>query len=235
MSMYLDQKNKTWVVQIQRTGADKQKRRRCQRVRGTRADALAAEKIMTTELEAEVSADCQKQSHRQEMERAATVLGLAPNMATTSRSFARPPTLRAYYSDRIVPHIKAICSDASKQKVVAPWQYLLYRLGDLPLDEITTEVINRYAEQMVLPGAALSFHVRKDGKMRKPKTDTLGAPTVNKQLQQLKATLRLAAEERTITAVPIIRMLPADDAQEVVPPSEEQFDLSCAQPKNFET
>jgi len=188
---------------------------------------------MTAELEAEVSAVCQEQSHHQEMEPAATGLGPAPNTATTSQSSARPPTLRAYYSDRIVSHLKAICSDASQQKVIAPWQYLLYRLGDLPLDEITTEVINRYAEQMVLPGAALSFHVRRDGKMRKPKTDTLGALTVNKQLEQLKATLRLAAEEHTITAVPIIRMLPADDAQEVVPPSEEQFDLVVRAAEEF--
>jgi integrase len=233
MSVYLDKKTNTWVVQVQRTGADRQKRRKCQRVRGTRTDALATEKKMIAELEVEVAAIRKTQEHQQQKRHAATILGLNPSVATASRSSARPPSLRDYYSNRVVPHLQATCSSASQQKVIAPWQYLLYKLGDMRLDEITTEVIHRYAEQMVLPGAALSFHVRRDGKMRKPKTDTLSALTVNKQLQQLKATLRLATDERTLGAVPVVRMLPADDAQEVVPPSEEQFDLVVRAAEEF--
>jgi integrase len=233
MALYLDKKANTWVVQVQRTGADKLKRRRCQRIRGSRTDALAAEKKMVADLETAIANIHHEQEYQQKKIQAATMLGLDPSAATTSRRSARPPTLRAYYSDRVVPHLKAICSNASQQKVIAPWQYLLYKLGDLRLDQITTEVINRYAEQMVLPGAALCFHVRSDGKMRKPRTDTLSALTVNKQLQQLKATLRLAADEGTLDAVPLIRMLPNDDAQEVVPPSEEQFDLVVRAAEEF--
>jgi integrase len=156
---------------------------------------------------------------------AAAVLGLDLNEMAKPTKPDVLPTLRDYYTDRVVSRLRAICSPATQQKVVASWQYLLHKLGALRLDEITTEVIHRYAEEMILPGAALSFHVRQDGKLRRPKCDTLTALTVNKHLQQLKATLRLAAEEGKLAQAPTIRMLPADDAQEVVPPTEEQLDL----------
>ncbi|MGC9986694.1 MAG: hypothetical protein ABSF35_24140, partial [Polyangia bacterium] len=224
MSYYMDRQTQTWVIQAQRTGADKVKRRRCQRVRGSRADAQAAETKMIAELETEVKVVQQAQEQQEQKSQAAAILGLDPQVVTKPRISAKPPTLREFYLDRVVPRLRAICSAASQQKVVACWQYLLFRLGDLRLDEITAEVVNRYSEEMILPGAALSFGARKDGKPRRPKTDTLGSLTVNKQLEQLKSSLRLAAEEGKLAAVPKVRMLPTDDAQEVVPPSEEEFD-----------
>jgi len=105
----------------------------------------------------------------------------------------------------------------------------------LRLDEITTEVIHRYSENMILPGAALSFRTRKDGKARKSKVDTLGSLTVNKQLEQLKSSLRLAVEEGKLAAVPKVRMLPTDDAQEVCPPARRNSAGSCMPPPNFGT
>ncbi|HJX51745.1 MAG TPA: site-specific integrase [Polyangia bacterium] len=224
MSHYLDPTTETWVIQIQRTTAAKQKLRRCQRVRGSRADAQAAEAKMIAELETEVKVVQQAQEQKEQQSQAAAVLGLDPSVVTKPRVSAKPPTLREFFSDRVAPRLRAICSPATQLKVVSCWQYLLFKLGDLRLDEITTEVIHRYSENMILPGAALSFRARKDGRPRKSKVDTLGALTVNKQLEQLKSSLRLAAEEGKLAAVPKVRMLPTDDAQEVVPPSEEEFD-----------
>jgi integrase len=224
MSYYLDPKTQTWVVQAQRTGADRLKRRKCQRVRGSRADAQAAEAKMIAELETAVKVVQQAQERQEQKSQAAAILGLDPEVVTKPRVSGKPPTLRAFYLERVAPRLRAICSPATQMKVVASWQYLLFRLGDLRLDQITTETIHRFSEEMIMPGAALSFRARKDGKPRKPKTDTLGSLTVNKQLEQLKAALRLAAEEGKLAAVPTVRMLPTDDAQEVVPPSEEEFD-----------
>jgi len=223
MSHYFEKKTQSWVIQLQRTGVDKQKRRRCQRVRGSQADAQAAEAKMIAELEDEVRLVREAQDQQERKSQAAAVLGLDPEVVTKPRASAKPPTLREFYLDRVAPRLAAICSSATQQKVVSCWQYLLFRLGDLRLDEITTEVIHRYSENMILPGAALSFRTRKDGKARKSKVDTLGSLTVNKQLEQLKSSLRLAVEEGKLAAVPKVRMLPTDDAQEVVPPSEEEF------------
>jgi integrase len=155
---------------------------------------------------------------------AAATLGLDPTTATKPNAFAAPPTLRDYYARRVVDHLKAICSSASLQKVATPWAYLLYYLGDYPLDQLGAEVINTHAERMLKPGSARTFTVRKDGKPRKPKTDKLAGVTVNKHLQQLMATLRLAHEEGVIRSVPKVRFLPEDDTQEVVPPSDAEFE-----------
>jgi len=235
MSHYLDQRTQTWVIQIQRTGADRLKRRKCQRVRGSQADAQEAEKKMIAELEADVTLVRQAQEHQERKSQAAAVLGLDPSAVTKSHASAKPPTLREFYLDRVAPRLRAICSLATQQKVVSCWQYLLFKLGDLRLNEITTETIHHYSEEMVLPGAALSFRTRKDGKPRKSKVDTLGSLTVNKQLEQVKAALRLAVEEGKLAAVPKVRMLPTDDAQEVVPPSEEELAGSWTPPPSFGT
>ena len=202
MSYYLDQKTQTWVVQAQRTGADRLRRRKCQRVRGSQADAQAAEAKMIAELESDVKLAREAQDQQERKSQAAAVLGLDPEVVTKPHASAKPPTLREFYLDRVAPRLAAICSPATQQKVVSCWQYLLFKLGNLRLDEITTEVIHRYSENMILPGAALSFRARKDGKPRKSKVDTLGSLTVNKQLEQLKSSLRLAVEEGKLAAVP---------------------------------
>jgi integrase len=180
---------------------------------------------MTQELDAEVARLRSLDQQEAERSKAAMLLGIDLDSTTSSPDSKRPPTLRDFYKDRVVPHIQALYSAAALQKAVAPWAYLLYRLGDLRLDQITTQVIHKYEEEMTLPGAARCFRVRRDGRARKPRTDKLSNGSVNKHVQHLMAALRFAGDEGVLTTVPRARLLPLDDTQEVLPPTDEEFEI----------
>lgn len=233
MSIYLDKKAGSWVVQLSRSAPGGTPLRRCKRIRGTRTDAKKTEAEMATELDREVALLRQQQQDAQERIRAAQILGVDLTPTTSPPASQQLPTLRSFYMERVVPHMRALYSPAGLQKAVAPWAYLLHRLGTLRLDEITTQVIHRYEEELTTPGAAMSFHVRRDGRMRKPKADSLSNGSVNKHIQHLMAALRFAADEGVLTSVPHARLLPQDDTQEVVPPTDEEFARLVATCEDF--
>lgn len=220
MSIYKDKKTGGYVVQVQRTGPRGIKIRRCQRITGVRSDATKLEVEMTAELEESVASQFAHERLAKERRLAERTLGIDPTKPNASAAL---PTLRAFYMDRVVPHLKALYSPASLQKAVSPWSYLLFAMGDVPLDEITTQVIHKYEESMTAPGAARCFHVKRDGKFRKPRAERLSNGSVNKHVQHLMAALRLAADEGVLEIVPRARLLPSDDTQEVLPPTEEEF------------
>ena len=224
MSIYTDKATGGYVVQVQRTGPGGLKTRKCQRITGKRSDATKLEAQLTAELEESIASQWEHERKLEERRRAAQTLGIDPTHVTSASASATLPTLRDFYSSRVVPHLKALYSPAALQKAVAPWSYLLFAMGDLPLNQITTQVIHKYEEAMTSPGAARCFHVRRDGKFRKPRTDKLSNGSVNKHIQHLMAALRLAADEGVLKDVARARLLPADDVQEVLPPTEEEFE-----------
>lgn len=154
---------------------------------------------MAAELDAELARLRGLHQHEAERRRAAAVLGIDLDASATSPGSGRLPTLREFYTERVVPHMKALYSVAGLQKAVAPWSYLLYHLGDRRLDQLTTQVIHKYEEALTTPGATRCFSLRRDGRMRKPKTDRLSNGSVNKHIQHLMAALRFAADEGVLT------------------------------------
>src|SRR5262249_19145820 len=86
----------------------------------------------------------------------------------------------------------------------------------------STAVINAYVEWRQKVGS-LTFAVRKDGQRFRPRTDEVGAQTINRSLKVLSAALRLACDEDVIGKVSRIHFLPQDHARTIVPPTEERY------------
>src|SRR5579872_7237915 len=223
MSLYLDRHAGSWVVQVHATGPDGTRHRKTRRIRGDRSQATALEKTLKRELDAEM--DNLRLQHRQEERRAEAraLLGINSTSEEIATESKQLPTLQDFYCNRVVPHIQSLYSPAALQKAVAPWSYLLFHIGDLRLDQITTSVIHQYEEKMTEPGAAMCFHARRDGRPRKPTVDRLSHGSINKHIQHLMAALRLAADEGVLSVVPRARLLPTDDTQEVLPPTDQQY------------
>jgi len=102
-------------------------------------------------------------------------------------------------------------------------RYLIYYLGDRPLDEVARpETINWYTEQR-LKDPALSFALRKDGKPRRARVERVSHVAINKSLSVLRAALNLAFKEGLLAAQPRVELLPEDDARPIVPPTDTEL------------
>jgi integrase len=201
-------KDGTWLVQVQRNGV-----RRTERGEGGRPAAKQAEAVLIAELEAEARRDD-----------AARILGVPRSSSPpTSIAVTPSPTLREFFDRRWLPHARVIENEQTQRTSRTPFNYLLYYLGDKRLDELlTAAAINAFTEAMKERGP-ISFTARRDGTPRARKCEALSNATINKSLQCLKALLNLAHREGVIPTAPLIDLLPTDDSEPVIPPTEEQY------------
>lgn len=197
-----------WLVQVQRGG-----KRKTQRGTGGEREAKRAEAQMLADL-----------THEIEVERAAKLLGVNPATAAASVS-QRPPKLSDYIAGRWAEHAAVVQNEHTRYKSEAPLKYLLLYLGDHHLDELLERaVINGFIEEMKKNGP-VSFSTNQDGQPRKTWAwaRELTNATINRSLQRLRALLYLAHVEKQIASAPKIDLLPEDDSETVVPPTEDQL------------
>src|SRR5437016_3444627 len=195
--------SKRWLVQVQSGG-----RRKTKRGTGSEAEAKRVEARLAAELEQELKLDD-----------AAKLLGLE----RLSPEAQRPPTLEEFFKDRWLPHAQVVQNKTTRMKSQFPFKYLIYYLGDRRLDELLEPaVINGFVEKMKKNGS-VGFVIRKDGQPWKGRGQELSNATINKCLQRLRALLFLAHAEKIIATKPKIDLLPEDDSEAVVAPTDEQF------------
>jgi integrase len=222
MSYYLDRKTKTWVVQLQRTLPDGTKRRLCQRVRGKESDAKQLEEQLTAQVDLEMEAA--KHADRQAKQRlqAAKTLGLDLTDLGSSNGSAARPTLRGFLTGRWAEHAQVSQNATTRRTTRSHIAYILYHLDDLPLDELHDGHVARLRERLILEGPK-SFTTNRNGQPRKPRVDSFTPVAVNRILATFAAALRLAERERVIDRAPRVDLLPADDSEPLVPPSDEEL------------
>jgi len=110
-------------------------------------------------------------------------------------------------------------------------RYLIFYLGDHPLDEAARpETLHWYVERR-LQDAPLSFALRKDGKPRRPRVERVSNVAINKSLSVLRAALNLAFKEGLLAEQPRVELLPEDDARALVPPSDTELDAILSEAK----
>ena len=222
MAYYLDKKNGSWVIQIQRTGPSGRRLRACKRVSGTESDAKAAQKAMVKELEGEVSRLQVDHALEQRKHEAATLLGIKPSRATNPRASAKLPTLREYLGVRWADHAKVVQGETTRRTTRSHVAYLTFYIGDLRLDEIDQAVVSRLRENLLRDGPR-SFKLNRSGEPQKPRTTSFTPTAVNRIMSTLSAALRLAKLEGVIDQAPRVDMLPHDDSQPIVPPSDAEL------------
>jgi len=188
-----------FVVQVARQG-----KRVTRRVQGATADAERVRAEMLLELE-------------QEQLQGSTTM--QPGSPGQSSARTLKEWLRGRYAERSRLLHKESTADVFESQVC----YLVYYLGDRPLDEVARlETINWYTEQR-LKDPALSFALRKDGKPRRARVERVSNVAINKSLSVLRAALNLAFKEGLLAEQPRVELLPEDDARPIVPPSDTEL------------
>jgi hypothetical protein len=102
MSHYFDKTS--WVIQLQRTMPNGEKRRICQRVRGTEADAETLEAKLSRQLDDKVEEARRERQDEEKRRKAAATLGLDLTKLESSNDSERPPTLRDFLTGRWAEH-----------------------------------------------------------------------------------------------------------------------------------
>jgi integrase len=223
MSYYLDSRAGSWVVQIQRTAPDQTKVRRCKRVRGTKADAMKLEAEMTAEVEQELVQLQQQLRQEQQRLQAARTLGLDLTSIESGRDSKKQPTLREFLTGRWAEHSQVAQNATTRRTTRSHVAYIIYHLGpDRRLDELHEGDVARLRERLILEGPK-SFSTNRNGQPRKPRVDAFTPLAVNRILATFAAAMNLAERERIIERAPHVALLPADDSQPLVPPSDEEL------------
>jgi integrase len=220
---YFDKAAGSWVVQAARTGPDGRQLRRCRRIRGTAADARACRAQMTEELEVEVNRLIKLQQREEEIHRAATVLGIQHPALMKQRESARLPTLREYLVGRWAQHVLVSQNVTTRRTTKSHVAYLTFFLGGRRLDEIDEAAVALVREGLFRDGPR-SFALNKSGEPRKRRSETFTPTAVNRILATLAAALNLAERERLIERAPRVDLLPRDESEPIVPPSDDELD-----------
>ena len=100
--------------------------------------------------------------------------------------------------------------------------YLCFYLGDLRLDEVDQAAVAKLREGLINDGPR-SFYAKKDGTLRKPRTNTFTPTAVNRIMATLAAALRLAEREDLIVKAPQVDLLPKDDSAPIYPPTDTEL------------
>jgi len=205
-----------WLVQVQKQGI-----RRTRRGKGGILNAEQAEKLALQSIDDELTI----RQAEDLLERNIPIdeEHLTQDPLTTSNPI-KFSSLRDYYHERWLKHAKVVQNEITLKRNVHPWNYLLHYLGNYSLIEAgNPKQVNFFIEQMKANGP-ISFKNRLDGRPWKIRTSELSNSTINKSLQNLKATLYLAYSEGILDRKPRIDLLPQDDATPVLPPTDEEFD-----------
>jgi len=133
------------------------------------------------------------------------------------------PTLKEWLRGRYAERSRLLHKESTAGVFESYIRYLIYYLGDRPLDEVARpETLHRYTEQR-LKDPALSFALRKDGKPRRARVERVSNVAINKSLSVLRAALNLAFKEGLLATQPRVELLPEDDARPIVPPTDTEL------------
>jgi len=223
---YFDKKAGTWVVQATRMGPAGQKFRRCQRVRGTISEARARRKAMVAELDAEVARIRDREAEEQKRRAAVVLLGLTREPTkrgtTTSIGSAPQPTLQQFLLGRWAQHVLVTQNETTRRTTRSHVAYLSYYLGQQPLAEIDDAAVAVVREGLLRDGPR-SFVLNRSGEPRKRRSETFTPTAVNRILATLAAALNLAERERLIERAPRVDLLPRDESEPVMAPSDDEL------------
>lgn len=231
MSYYFDKTS--WVIQLQRTLPNGKKRRVCRRVRGTEADAKKLEENLTAQLDEELEQARQERLQEQQRLQAAKTLGLDLTKLESLSGSEQRPTLRDFLIGRWAQHAQVTQNATTRRTTRSHIAYILFHLdGARRLDELHEADVARLRERLVLEGPK-SFATNRNGQPRKPRVESFTPLAVNRILATFAAALRLAERERIIERAPHVDLLPADDSEPLVPPSEEELNAVLAVADDF--
>src|SRR3954465_371232 len=188
-----------YVVQVARNG-----KRITRRVQGAMVDAERVRAELLLELE------------RDQPQGSTTTQPGSPGQSSAT-------TLKEWLRGRYAERSRLLHKESTAGVFESYVRYLIYYLGDRPLDEVARlETINWYTERRLQDGA-LSFSLRKDGKPRRPRVERVSNVAINKSLSVLRAALNLAFKERLLAEQPRVELLPEDDARPIVPPTDTEL------------
>ena len=218
---YHDQASGSWVIQAARTAPGGKQLRRCQRVRGTEAEARKTRQQMVAELDLEIQRLQQIHDREQQLQEAATLLGIDQ---TTKKKHGdkTPPTLREYLVARWADHVMVTQNATTRRTTRSHVGYLTYYLGQVPLDEIDEGAVAKIRESLLRDGPR-SFATNKSGKPRQARATTFTPTSVNRIMATLAAALNLAERERTIDRAPHVDLLPKDQSAQMLPPTDDDL------------
>ena len=133
------------------------------------------------------------------------------------------PTLKEWLRGRYAERSRLLHKESTADVFESYVRYLIYYLGDRPLDEVARhETINWYTERRTQDGAP-SFALRKDGQPRRPRVERVSHVAINKTLSVLRAALNLAFKEGLFAGQPRVELLPEDDVLPIVPPTDTEL------------
>jgi integrase len=232
MSHY-QEKPGSWVVQVCRSAPDGRKIRRTKRLHGSRTDAKKLDEQMLQEVETELEELRRRHRLEQQRSQAARTLGLDLTALESANDSARPPKLRDFLIGRWAEHAQISQNATTRRTTRSHVAYILYHLdGDRRLDELHEGDVAKLRERLVLEGPK-SFTTNRNGQLRKPRVDVFTPLAVNRILATFAAVLRLAERERIIERAPHVALLPSDDSEPLVPPSDEELGAIIAAAKDF--
>jgi integrase len=222
MAHYIDPKTDSWVIQVQRTTPKGERLRRCQRLKGSESEARAVEKTIVKELEAELKRLRLEQDVELKRQSAAKVLGISLESRTRPSASAMRPKLSDYLAGRWAEHAKVVQGATTRRTTRSHVGYLNHYVGNLRLDEIDQAAVAHLREALLRDGPR-SFALNRDGQFRKARTNMFTPTAVNRIMSTLSAALRLAKDEGLIDRAPRVDMLPLDESQPIVPPSDTEL------------
>jgi integrase len=228
MGKSYDENAGSWVVQNQKKMPGlPDPERRCKRILGDkekkRPEAEAEDLRQKAELAAMFRRLSDEIAQEQRRAEAAKVLGIDGATIAKSNASARPPTLREFLTGRWADYTLVAQNATTRRTTKSHVAYILYHLdGDLRLDEFHEGDVAKLREGLFREGPK-SFSFKKNGEPRKPRVETFASLAINRILGTFAAVMNLAERERVIERAPRVALLPSDDSEPIVPPTDEEL------------
>ena len=177
---------------------------------------------MVIELDREVRRLLDSHQLEEEKQRAAKLLGIEAPTPTNKRASAMQPTLRDFLVERWAEHALVTQNETTRRTTRSHVAYLTYYVGELRLGDVDQAAVARVREGLWNSGPR-SFALNRSGEPRKRRSETFTPTAVNRILATLAAALNLAEREGHLDRAPRVDLLPRDESDPIVPPSDDQL------------
>lgn len=225
MSLYYDVHNQSWVVQNQKRMPGGDLLRSCRRLRGPKTETARAAKQLDSQMKAELQAEHQRRASELSRERAkveaAELLGMNLN-AMNKLDSGRRSTLRDFLTTRWAEHSNVTQNGTTRRTTRSHVGYLSFYAGDVPLADVDDATVAKLREGLWRDGPR-AFTLNKDGTPRRARSSSFTPTSVNRILATLAAALNLAEREKLIDRAPRVDLLPRDESEALVPPTEDEL------------
>jgi integrase len=152
---------------------------------------------------------------------AAQLLGLSPER-TKGLVSGKRVTLRDFLLGRWAEHVMVTQNATTRRTTRSHVGYLTFYLSGLPLDEIDDAAVAKVREGLFRDGPR-AFTVNKSGEPRRARAETFTPTSINRILATLAAALNLAEREKLIDRAPRVDLLPRDQSEPIVPPTDAEL------------